>query len=267
MAVKLTDLRSWLGVLRDAALMRPHPAMVAAASDDKEIDGYLARLAALLFAGEWVVVRVDRSLLKGLVAASEPLRKLPGVVPPGGLAVLDGMVAARKVAAEESLLVPPYLINGAVEAAVLFGLVFLVLRTVRPAPPPARAAAGAVLSALVSASLYGVVVGWLMLRITEATGFLDKARAMQSAASDAELLAALGAFLESAWAFGLLGGLLGPLPVVAEAVVLLRALRAFGARRGLAWLGAVAAALLSNAAIPLMDAFGIRRFLYLLAAG
>jgi hypothetical protein len=63
MALKLTDLRSWLVVLRDAALMRPHPAAIAATPDDKEIDGYLARLAALLLAGEWVMRRLDRNLL------------------------------------------------------------------------------------------------------------------------------------------------------------------------------------------------------------
>jgi hypothetical protein len=266
MALKLTDLRSWLVVLRDAALMRPHPAAIAATPDDKEIDGYLARLAALLLAGEWVMRRLDRNLLQGLVAFAEPLRRMPELkAHHPGFAVLDGMVAARRVVAESTFLVPPYVINGAVEVATLVGVAILISWSVRPVPPPARAATGAALSALVSGSLFGVVVGWLLLRAAEVSGFLAKARAVQAAASDAELLAALQGAMDLLWIVGLFS-LLGLLPIIAEAVVLARALRAFGARRGLAWPGAAAAAVLSNASIPLMDAFGIRRLLYLFAA-
>jgi hypothetical protein len=181
MALKLTDLRSWLVVLRDAALMRPHPAAIAATPDDKEIDGYLARLAALLLAGEWVMRRLDRNLLQGLVAFAEPLRRMPELkAHHPGFVVLDGMVAARRVVAESTFLVPPYVINGAVEVATLVGVAILISRSVRPVPPPARAATGAALSALVSGSLFGVVVGWLLLRAAEVSGFLAKARAVQA---------------------------------------------------------------------------------------
>lgn len=271
MPFSFTDLREWSDVLRNAALMTPDPATRPGA-DEKAINAYVAKVAAMLFAADWLANRFHRQVFDHITALLPAMRAamateaadsamIPAMSPV--IAALEALGSVWGAGRGKEMLVPPWVLDSALEGALLLGAATVLSRFFDP-KPSFRALIGVVLAALAAGALYNLLAGWLLIKLAGAGGPIPELRRLAEAdgfESPPMLEAAARVRNLCLWLMPV-----AIMPVFALFVCLARGFHAFGASRRAAWTAGAAAVLAGPVvAGTLATSLGLRQFLYGLA--